>query len=144
MTAKTHCLNIPIQAAFARGRASTLEILLDEEKARGQASFTDATRLRSWLADAQRLGEKDMVDVLERQIKSRERQARMGSRANWAWPFSRTRTETNGKPEEKGGAAVASGSSNSWWALSKYRKKPELADTHSEKKQIEDSSSDED
>ena len=142
MVPKTRYLAFAIRSALMRKRADALEVLLNEERTRDQASSTSLSEARSWLVGAEQTGDEDAIDVLERYIKSKERQVAKSARRDlqvtrkeakrW-WLFG-TRAETQGVTRDQ------SSTSKSWWPLSKNGNRLESHDT----KQVDDASSDED
>lgn len=154
MASKTPCLWFPIFSAVSHKRADVLDVLLSARSAQGELRPTELSGARSWLggeADA------DMVDVIERHIKSWERQFAISSKrdlqakkkgvAKQWWPFGGTATEPKGKtPVHSSPTAVESdGPSQSWWPWSRNGNRLEsaVARFHDKMKHIDDSSSDE-
>ncbi|KAK5457173.1 hypothetical protein LTS15_004954 [Exophiala xenobiotica] len=153
MVPKTAYLFYPICKALKLKRTDALELLLDEDIARGEHS-SDPSYGEMLLEEARATEDKKVVAVVERYARNLERQARKSAAEDLRSKSTETRkwwqrglpmdNKEMSQPEGSGISTPADNTTKSWWPLSKIQNKLKSADSHQKEKDVHDSFSDED
>lgn len=152
MIPKTSRLWLPIDEAIRRKRVDALELLLNEEENRRKPS-SDGKYERSLLRDAQATEDEKVIAVVERYVRNMEEQAtnstardlqstRASTESRRWWQFGARANSKDKADAEDSSSAPRTGAGKWWWPLSKVAQEPKSADSHHQKKEPLDSTSD--